>query len=260
MEPGHHEHPLRPAALFDLTGRIALVTGGSRGIGASVVRGLAAAGADVIIASRKLDACESLAEEVRATTGQRAWPLAANVSVWEDCDRLVEEAYAAAGRVDVLVNNAGSSPLYPDLPSITEAYYDKVHGLNARGPFRLAALVGSRMHEGDGGSIINVSTIGSLHAGSHELVYAMAKAGMNQLTSGLVDAYGPKVRANTVLPGGFATDVAKQARWLQGGEEQLKAIGQPDEMVGICVYLASDAASYTSGALIEVSRAGWRRG
>jgi NAD(P)-dependent dehydrogenase (short-subunit alcohol dehydrogenase family) len=86
----------------------------------------------------------------------------------------------------------------------------------------------------------------------------MAKAGMNQLTQGLVDAYGPKVRANTVLPGAFATDVARHARWLTG-EDHLAAIGQPDEMVGICVYLASDAASYTNGALIEVSREGWRR-
>jgi NAD(P)-dependent dehydrogenase (short-subunit alcohol dehydrogenase family) len=157
---------LTPAALFDLTGRIALVSGGSRGIGASVVRGYAAAGADVIIASRKLDACEALAEEVRERTGRRAWAIAANVSVWDDCDRLVEEAYATAGRIDVLVNNAGSSPLYPDLPSITEPYYDKVHGLNARGPFRLATVVGMRMHKGDGGSIVNVSTIGSLRAGA----------------------------------------------------------------------------------------------
>ncbi len=250
---------LRPADLFDLTGRIALVTGGSRGIGASVVRGFAAAGADVIISSRKLDACEALAEEVRSTTGRKAWAIAANVSVWDDCDRLIEEAYDTVGRVDVLVNNAGSSPLYPDLPSVTQAYYDKVHGLNARGPFRLATVIGARMHEGDGGSIINVSTIGSLHAGSHELVYSMAKTGMNQLTQGLVDAYGPKVRANTVLPGSFATDVAKQAYWLTEGEDQMGRIGQPDEMVGICVYLASDAASYTSGALIEVARQGWRR-
>jgi len=249
---------LRPADLFDLSGRTALVTGGSRGIGASVVRGYAAAGADVIIVSRKREACEMVAEEVRETTGRRAWAIAANVSLWEECDRLIDEAYASAGQIDILVNNAGSSPLYPDLRSITQAYYDKVHGLNARGPFRLATVVGARMHEQDGGSIINVSTVGSLRAGAHELVYAMAKAGMNQLTQGLVDAYAPRVRANTVLPGAFATDIAKQARWLTG-DEQLAKIGQPDEMVGICLYLASDAASYTNGALIEVSRAGWRR-
>jgi NAD(P)-dependent dehydrogenase (short-subunit alcohol dehydrogenase family) len=114
------------------------------------------------------------------------------------------------------VNNAGSSPLDPDLPSNTQAYYDKVHGLNARGPVRLATVVGARMHDGHGGSIMNVSSTGSLRAGAYELVYSMAKAGMNQLTQGLIDAYGPKVRANTVLPAGFATDLAEQARWLTG--------------------------------------------
>jgi NAD(P)-dependent dehydrogenase (short-subunit alcohol dehydrogenase family) len=250
---------LRPADLFDLSGRVALVTGGSRGIGKEVVRGFAAAGADVVIASRKLDACEALAAEIRETTGRRALPVAANVSVWEDCDRLVDTVYAEMGTCDVLVNNAGSSPLYPDLVSITKEYYDKVHGLNARGPFRLSALIGTRMYEGDGGSIINVSTIGSLHAGANELIYSMAKAGMNQLTQGLVSAFAPKVRANTVLPGSFATDVALQAYWLTEGQEQLARIGQPTEMVGICVYLASDAASYTNGATIEVSKEGWRR-
>jgi NAD(P)-dependent dehydrogenase (short-subunit alcohol dehydrogenase family) len=250
----------KPAAeLFDLTGRVAVVTGGSRGIGRSVVLGYAAAGADVVIASRKIDSCEELAEEVRSTYGRRALPVACNVSVWEDCDRLVDTVYAEMGTCDILVNNAGSSPLYPDLASITKEYYDKVHGLNARGPFRLSALIGTRMYEANGGSIINVSTMGSLRPGAKELVYSMAKAGMNALTQGLVDAFAPKVRANTVLPGSFATDVAKSSYWLTGGEEQLKAIGQPEEMVGICLYLASDAGTFTNGALIEVARAGWRR-
>jgi NAD(P)-dependent dehydrogenase (short-subunit alcohol dehydrogenase family) len=247
-----------PGDLFDLTGRVAVVTGGSRGIGRAVTLGYAAAGADVVIASRKLDACETVAEEVRALTGRRALPVACNVSLWEDCDRLVQTVYAEMGTCDILVNNAGSSPLYPDLVSITEEYYNKVHALNARGPFRLSALIGTRMFEGTGGSIINVSTMGSLRPGAKELVYAMAKAGMNALTQGLVDAFGPKVRANTVLPGTFATDVARKSYWLTGGEEQMRSIGQPDEMVGICLYLASDAAGYTNGATIEVSQAGWR--
>ncbi len=247
-----------PAGLFDLTGRVAVVTGGSRGIGRAVVLGYAAAGANVVIASRRLEACEALADEVGAMTGRRALPVACNVSVWEDCDHLVETVYAEMGTCDILVNNAGSSPLYPDLASVTEQYYDKVHALNARGPFRLSTLIGTRMYEDSGGSIINVSTVGSLRPGAKELVYAMAKAGMNALTQGLVDAFAPKVRANTVLPGSFATDVARQAYWLTGGEEQMRAIGQPEEMVGICLYLASEAGSYTNGATIEVSRAGWR--
>jgi NAD(P)-dependent dehydrogenase (short-subunit alcohol dehydrogenase family) len=251
--------PKSPAELFDLSGRVAVVTGGSRGIGRSVVLGYAAAGADVVVASRKLEACEAVAQEVRETTGRRALPVACNVSVWEDCDRLVDTVFSEMGTCDILVNNAGSSPLYPDLVSVTKEYYDKVHALNARGPFRLCALIGTRMYEGDGGAIINVSTMGSLRPGSKELVYAMAKAGMNALTQGLVDAFAPKVRANTVLPGSFATDVARQAYWLTGGEDQMRLIGQPDEMVGICLYLASDAGAYTNGATIEVSKAGWRR-
>jgi NAD(P)-dependent dehydrogenase (short-subunit alcohol dehydrogenase family) len=205
-----------------------------------------------------MDACEAVADEVRETTGRRALPVECNVSVWEDCDRLVDTVYTEMARCDILVNNAGSSPLYPDLVSITREYYDKVHALNARGPFRLSALIGTRMCEGSGGSIINVSTMGSLRPGAKELVYSMAKAGMNALTQGLVDAFAPKVRANTVLPGSFATDIARQAYWLTGGEEQMKQIGQPDEMVGICLYLASDAAAFTNGATIEVSRVGWR--
>jgi NAD(P)-dependent dehydrogenase (short-subunit alcohol dehydrogenase family) len=245
--------------MFDLTDRVALVTGGSRGIGRAIVLAYAAAGADVIIASRKLSNCEALAEEVRETLGRKAWAVASNVSVWEECDELVEFVYGEAGRCDILVNNAGSSPLYPDLVSVTKEYYDKVHGLNARGPFRISALIGARMYEGDGGSIINISSMGSLRPRGQELVYAMAKAGLNALTLGLVAEYGPKVRANTVLPGAFATDVALQSDWLTDAEEQLQAIGQPNELVGICLYLASDAASYTSGASIEVAQEGWRR-
>jgi NAD(P)-dependent dehydrogenase (short-subunit alcohol dehydrogenase family) len=165
--------------------------------------------------------------------------------------RLIEDEQV--GLVDILVNNAGSSPICPDLASICRACYDKVHGLNARGPFRLATVIGSRMHEGDGASIINVSTIGSLQA----LAGAGPRHGQGRhepAEQSLDDTYGPKVRASTV-PGSFATDVAKQTRSFEG-DEHLAASGQPHEMVGICVYLASNAAPYTDGALIEVARDG----
>ncbi|MGE0388000.1 MAG: SDR family NAD(P)-dependent oxidoreductase [Gammaproteobacteria bacterium] len=248
-----------PAQMFDLTGRVAVVTGGSRGIGKSLVYGLAAAGADVVVASRKLAACEEVAADVVAKTGRRALPVQCNVTHWADCDRLYETVYREFGACHVLVNNAGSSPLYPDLVSITEAYYDKVHALNARGPFRLSALFGTRMAAGEGGSIINISTLGSLISDPKSLVYTMAKAGMNNMTIGLAQAFAPKVRVNCVCPGAFATDVADNAYWFDGSAEQRMRIGQPDEAVGIVLYLASDAASFTNGAIIEVSRAGWRR-
>ncbi len=243
-----------PAELFDLTGKVAVVTGGSRGIGRAVSFALAAAGAEVVVASRKLDNCESTAAEITATTGRRAVPMAVNVSHWAQCDDLVERVYGEFGRCDVLVNNAGLSPLYPDLASVTEELYDKTHAVNAKGPFRLATLIATRMFAGDGGSIINVSTAGSWRPNDHDLPYAMAKAGLNALTLGLAGAFNPKVRANTVLPGPFATDITKA--WAEGTiaivEETnpMRRMGQPQDMAGVCVFLASDASSFVNGAQI----------
>src|SRR4051812_29813666 len=184
------------AGSHDLSGKVAVVTGGSRGIGRAIAEGLAIAGADVVIASRKLDACVAAAAEVRAATGRRVLPMACHVGRWEDCDEVVERVYAEFGRCDVLVNNAGMSPVYPDLASVSEALYDKVHAVNARGPFRLSVLFGDRMAAAEGGSIINVSTAGSLRPGTFDLPYAMAKAALNALTLGLAGAWAPKVRVN----------------------------------------------------------------
>ncbi len=245
-----------PQQLFDLTGKVAVVTGGSRGIGRAVAEGLAAAGADVVVASRKLEACQAAAVAIEAATGRRALPVACHVGRWEDCDRLAETVYDAFGRCDVLVNNAGMSPLYDDLASVTEVLYDKTHAVNARGPFRLSALLGSRMADAEGGSIINVSTAGSLRPNANDLPYAMAKAALNALTLGLAGAWAPKVRANVVLPGAFDTDITKA--WGEDLKRQaaalnpMRRIGTPGDMVGVCVFLASDAASYVNGAQILV--------
>jgi len=245
-----------PGELFDLSGKVAVVTGGSRGIGRAVAEGLATAGADVVIASRKLDACQAAAAEIAAATGRRTLPVACHVGQWEDCDRLVDTVYEEFGRCDVLVNNAGMSPLYDGLPSVSEELYDKVHAVNARGPFRLSALVGSRMAEGDGGSIINVTTAGSLRPGADDLPYAMAKAGLNALTLGLAGVWAPKVRANLVLPGAFDTDITKawgpDMKAHAGRLNPMQRIGRPEDMVGVCVFLASDAASYVNGAQVLV--------
>ena len=245
-----------PTELFDLAGKVAVVTGGSRGIGRAVAEGFAAAGADVVIASRKLANCEVAAEEIQAATGRRALPVACHVGNWEDCDRLADTVYREMGRCDVLVNNAGMSPLYDGLASVTQELYDKVHAVNARGPFRLSALIGSRMAVGDGGSIINVTTAGTLRPDDSDLPYAMAKAGLNALTLGLAGAWAPKVRANLVLPGAFDTDITKA--WAPGAKDQageinpMKRIGRPEDMVGVCLLLASDAGSYINGAQVLV--------
>jgi NAD(P)-dependent dehydrogenase (short-subunit alcohol dehydrogenase family) len=249
------------AELFDLTGRVAVVTGGSRGIGRGIVMTLARAGADVVIASRKLEACKATADDVRAETGRKAVAVECHVGKWEDCDRLADVVYDELGRCDVLVNNAGSSPLYPDLASVSQDYYDKVHAVNARGPFRLSALIGTRMFEGDGGSIINIGSIESQRPSSHALVYSMAKAGMDALTLGLAEAFGPKVRANSILPGPFATDIAEH--WTEATKQfatqnPMGRMGEVDDIVGLALYFASDASRFTTGTITRVDGGAYR--
>jgi NAD(P)-dependent dehydrogenase (short-subunit alcohol dehydrogenase family) len=245
-----------PAELFDLTGKVAVITGGSRGIGRAIAFGLAAAGADVVVASRKLGSCETVASEIQAAAGRRALPVGFNASKWEDCERLVDAVYGHFGRCHILVNTAGMSPLYSDLTSVTEELYDKTHAVNAKGPFRLGALFGDRMSKDDGGSIVNVSASGAWRPQPNFLPYAMAKAGLNALTLGLATAWAPKVRANTVLPGPFNTDIVKA--WAPGQIESVAVanpmgrIGVPDDMVGVCVFLASDASGYINGTQILV--------
>jgi NAD(P)-dependent dehydrogenase (short-subunit alcohol dehydrogenase family) len=241
---------------FDLGGRVAVVTGGSRGLGEAIVRAFAAHGADVVIASRKGAACEKLAAEIRGQTGRRALGVACHVGRWADCDALADAAYAEFGRVDVLVNNAGMSPLYPSIDAVSEELFDKVVGVNLKGPFRLAAAIGTRMMNGDGGSIINVSSIAAVQPSPGELPYAAAKAGLNNLTVGLARALGPKVRVNCIMPGPFLTDISKA--WDQDAFARMaRSIplgrgGEPDEVIGAALYLASDASSYTTGAVIKI--------
>jgi NAD(P)-dependent dehydrogenase (short-subunit alcohol dehydrogenase family) len=202
-----------------LAGKVALVTGGSRGLGREMVLAFAGAGADVVIASRKLDSCQEVAAEVEAM-GRRALPVAFHVGHWDGIEGLVEQAYGGFGRVDVLVNNAGMSPLYPDLPSVTEELWDKVMGVNLKGPFRLTALVGTRMADGPyGGSIINVSSTGSIRPAPHMLPYDAAKAGLNALTEGFAKAFGPTVRVNCIMAGPFLTDISKA--WASDGPASL---------------------------------------
>jgi NAD(P)-dependent dehydrogenase (short-subunit alcohol dehydrogenase family) len=244
------------APTFRLDGKVAIVTGGSRGIGRAIALGYAHAGADVVVASRKLQRCQEVADEIHRQTDRRALAVATHVGRWADCDALVETVYRELGRCDVLVNNAGMAPMYPSLEEITEEHYDKVQAVNLKGPFRLAAVIGARMAAGDGGSIINVGSIGSLRPGGKELVYACAKAGLNALTIGLADAYGPKVRANAILPGAVMTDIAEswseEHRRSAGRDSPLRRPGYPDDYVGPAVWLASDASAFVTGVLIRI--------
>ena len=238
--------------LFDLSGKVALVTGGSRGLGLQMVRAFARAGADVIIASRKLDACEAVAEEVRGM-GRRALAVAVHAAKWPEIDALIEAAYAEFGRIDILVNNAGMSPAVPS-HEVTESLFDSVIGLNFKGPFRLASQVAHRMNQGDGGVIINVSSSGALMPLPQVIPYSGAKAALNAMTVSMAREYGPKVRVNTISAGPFLTDIANA--WTPEAREHsnnaLGRPGRPEEVVTTALYLASPMSSFTTGAIVRV--------
>lgn len=252
-EPSNHQAG-DPRQQFDLTGKVALVTGGSRGLGRAIVMGFAHAGADVVIASRKLESCQAVAAEVEALPGRRALAWPCHVGHWEELEGLVDATYQHFGKLDVLVNNAGMSPLYDRLANVTEELWDKVIGVNLKGPFRLTALAGERMQADGRGSVIMVSSTGSIRPNGTILPYAAAKAGLNALTEGFAQALGPSVRVNTIMAGPFYTDVSKgwaPDRSTPSGSA-LQRVGDPEEIVGTALYLASDASSYTTSATIRV--------
>jgi NAD(P)-dependent dehydrogenase (short-subunit alcohol dehydrogenase family) len=242
----------------NLSNKIAVVTGGSRGLGREMVLAFAEAGADVVIASRKLDACEEVAREVEKL-GRRALPIAAHVGKWDDNDMLAAAAYKHFGRVDILVNNAGMSPLAPSLAETSEALFDKVVDVNFKGPFRLSVLVGEKMVAGAGGVIINFSSTASFKPEPHTVPYGGAKAAINAMTVSLAKAFAPKVRVNCIAPGPFLTDVSTVWRENKAFEQALglKRFGQPNEIVGTALYLASDASSYVTGQVIRVDGGTW---
>jgi NAD(P)-dependent dehydrogenase (short-subunit alcohol dehydrogenase family) len=238
--------------LFDLTGKVALVTGGSRGLGLQMVRAFARHGADVIVASRKMDACEAAAQEVRAL-GRRAMAHAVHAAKWDQIDALIAAAYAEFSRIDILVNNAGMSPAVPS-HEVTEELFDSVLGLNFKGPFRLASQVAHRMAQGDGGVIINISSTGALIPLPRVIPYSGAKAALNAMTVSLAHEYGPKVRVNSISAGPFLTDISKA--WTPEAREHARNAlgrpGRPEEIVTTALYLASPASSFTTGAVVRV--------
>jgi NAD(P)-dependent dehydrogenase (short-subunit alcohol dehydrogenase family) len=238
--------------LFDFSGQVVLVTGGSRGLGYRMVKAFATRGADVIVASRKLENCEKVADEVRAM-GRRSLAVGMHAGRWADCDALVERAYAEFGRIDVLVNNAGMSPACPS-HEVSEALFDSVLNLNFKGPFRLASQVGHRMAEADGGAIINISSIASTRSSPGVVPYSGAKAALNAMTVSLAREYAPKVRVNAIVAGPFLTDIA-EAWEPEKRERQPVAMGRPglpEEIVTAALMLASRASSYTTGVLLPV--------
>jgi NAD(P)-dependent dehydrogenase (short-subunit alcohol dehydrogenase family) len=242
---------------IDLSGKVAVVTGGSRGLGLAIARGLSAAGAAVAVASRKLATCEAVAEEI-VSAGGRASAHAFDAERWADCDRLYAEVAERWGGAQILVNNAGKSPVAPSSVETSEALFDLVVAVNLKSVFRLCALFGAQMRATGGGAIVNISSTGSLRPDPSFAPYAAAKAGLNLLTGTFAQEYGPQVRVNTVMPGPFHTDATRA--WSRS--EQFAAVarrtmplgraGEPHEIVGAVLFLVSDLASFTTGACVTV--------
>jgi len=241
---------------FDLTGKTALITGGGRGMGREIAQAYAEHGADVIIASRKIEVLEAAATEIVASTGRRAVARQCHVGDWDQVTALVESVYEEFGRIDVLVNNAGMSPLYPSLSEVSQALWQKVIDVNLTGPFRMSALVGERMQAGDGGAIINVSSTSSIRPGRAEVPYAAAKSAINSLTTGLAQSLGPNVRVNCIMPGPFRTDISDAWDWdaieRMMAPTPMKRVGEANEIVGAALLLGSEAGSYINGSIIRV--------
>lgn len=247
--------------LFDLSGKTAVVTGGGRGIGLDLALGLAEAGADVVVASRKQANCEAAAEEIRKI-GRKAWALAVDMSKPEEIDRLVQEIDEQAPPVDVLVNNAGVTWGAPVLEYPMEAW-DKVYNVNVRGLWQLSQRVARRMKERGGGAIINVTSIGG-YKGAPDAVqpaiaYNSSKGAVVTLTKDMAVKFAPfGIRVNAIAPGPFLTDMMGHVRdneaalSVMTGAVPLARTGTRDDLKGVAVFLAGPASGYVTGHVLPV--------
>lgn len=244
--------------MFDVSGKVVMITGGSRGLGKAMSLEFARRGAKLAIASRKIEECEKVAEEVR-TLGADALALACHVAQWDNLESVVNRVVEHFGRIDVLVNNAGMSPLAPSLLETSEQLFDKIIGVNLKGPTRLTALAATKMADTGGGSIINISSLASLKPTPITTIYSAAKAGLNALTAASAQEYSSaNVRINCIVCGTFDTDATTGfVRNEASLPEVIKPIamqrvGRPEEMVGAALYFASDASSYTTGTCVTI--------
>lgn len=240
----------------ELSGKVALVTGATRGLGRAIADAIAEAGGTVIVASRKREACVEAAQQITDATGVTAHPLALHVGDWDAIEPAVDSIVRDHGGLHVLVNNAGIAPLAPSAYDVSEALFDKTLDVNLKGPFRLMAVAGRHMHGAGRGSIINISSIGAERPSPPEATYAASKNGLNALTRAFAQEYGPEVRVNCVMPGAFATDMASgwDEEFIGLVVNRLPAgrLGDPRELASMVVHLASDRSGYTTGALIPV--------
>ncbi|AWK89477.1 SDR family oxidoreductase [Azospirillum thermophilum] len=245
--------------LFDLSGKIALVTGASRGIGESAARLLAASGAHVIVSSRKLDACQAVAESIRAEGGS-AEAIACHIGELADIDAVFAAIADRHGRLDILVNNAATNPHYGPIVDTDPAAFQKTVDVNIRGYFFMSAG-GARLmaRGGRGGAIVNVASVNGEIPALHQGIYSITKAAVLSMTKAFAKECAPDgIRVNALLPGAtdtkFAAALVKNKAVLDTvlAHVPMKRVARPDEMAGAILYLASDAASYTTGACLNV--------
>ncbi|HET9783194.1 MAG TPA: glucose 1-dehydrogenase [Candidatus Dormibacteraeota bacterium] len=249
-------------SLFDLSGRVALVTGASRGIGSAIAEILAEHGASVVLSSRKQADLDAEAERINARYAEKATAIAAHSGRAEELQNLVQGVIERFSRIDILVNNAATNPYMGPLISAELAAWDKTFEVNLRGVFLLTKLVYEASMETHGGSIVNVASIGGLRPGIGLGVYNVTKAGVIMLTRQLARELGGKVRVNAVAPGVIKTRFA-EALW--GNEAILDRIlasnpmgrvGVPEEVAAAVLFLASDAASYVNGEVLVIDGGG----
>jgi NAD(P)-dependent dehydrogenase (short-subunit alcohol dehydrogenase family) len=242
---------------FSLKGKVALITGASRGIGQAVAIGLAQAGADIAIASRKLPDLEKVAEEIKKM-GRRCLPVAAHVGRIEEINNLVSRVKEEFGKIEILVNNAGTNPTMASAMDVDERAWDSIMNLNLKGLFFLSQAVARLMKEKGGGKIINISSIAGI---SPDLlpVYSISKAAVIMATKVMAQQWAQyNIRANAVAPGLTKTRFS-EALWnnpdilkLAMGKTPMARVAEPEEMVGAVIYLASDASSYVTGQVIAI--------
>jgi NAD(P)-dependent dehydrogenase (short-subunit alcohol dehydrogenase family) len=250
-----------PADLFDLTGKVAIVTGSTKGIGRAMVEGLAAAGASVVVSSRKQDLCEQVADEVTATTGAKTLGLACHVGEWDTIPDFVTAVHDHFGRIDVLVNNAGINPARISPTEMTLEYWRKVFAVNVEGPLRTSQCVAPIMRDQGGGSIVNIGTMALYSGGATICAYGASKAALFNLTKSMSQEWAPwNVRVNLLSPGPFMSEMTEGGEQTAPGFKELiaggtlmKRIADPHEIIGPLLYLASDASSFVTGDDISVS-------
>jgi len=245
-------------ANFSLEGKVALVAGGSRGIGRAGALAFAEAGADVVVSSRKLADLEQVAEEIRAT-GRKGIAIASHIAKVEESKALVEKVKTELGRIDILFNNAGTNPFYGPIIDAEEWAWDTTMNVNLKGPFILGQIVARVMREQGGGSIINTASIGGLRPGTGQGIYSITKAALIMLTRVMAREWGQyNIRVNAIAPGVIKTKLS-EALWKDPAVGEAAAqrtslgrLGEPEDVASAVLYLASDAASYITGETIIV--------